>query len=109
MFVGIDRHDNLTLTVIDPSTGNETVAPPCATTSVTDTVRRALLRAIPDIAVSTFSSHSGKRGIATELAHAGADVREIMNVTGHKHATTAMRYIEEVDRWTSSALRRLQL
>jgi len=109
VYIAIDRHDTLILTAHDPTTGVETPAPPCTTTSVTDIVRRALQRAIPDITATSYTSHSGKRGIATELAHAGADVREIMNVTGHTHAETAMRYIEEVDRWNTTALRRLQL
>lgn len=109
VFVAVDRHDNLILSVVDVENGEEVTVPPCATRAVTDVIRRALTRSLPDLSVELYSSHSGKRGIATELAHSGADVREIMSVTGHKRPETALRYIDEVDRWKTSALRKLSL
>lgn len=109
VFVAIDRHDSLILSVVDPESGEEITVPPCAPRAITDVVRRALGRSIPELPSEQFSSHSGKRGIATELAHSGADVREIMSVTGHKKPETALRYIDEVERWSSSALKKLRL
>lgn len=58
---------------------------------------------------SFFSSHSAKRGIATELAHHDADVRQIMSVTGHKSANVALGYVEEAERFEQSPLRLLGL
>lgn len=108
VFVAIDRGDNLVLTEVNES-GDVRPVSPSARSSITLVLREALQRSTTGLDISAFSSHSGKRGIATELANSGADVRAIMTVTGHKSADTAMVYIDEVDRWSNSALRLLDL
>jgi integrase/recombinase XerD len=43
------------------------------------------------------SSHSGRRGFITKLAHAGVSSKVIMELAGHKHLTTTQRYIDVTD------------
>ena len=109
VYVPIDRHDNLVIIEFDED-GAERPVSPCAPTTVTAMLRTNLEGAeVPGIDLSTFSSHSGKRGVATELAHGGADIRAIAQVTGHKSLEIARRYVEEVEAWDNNALRGLGL
>ena len=43
------------------------------------------------------TSHSGRRGWITKLAHAGISSKVIMELAGHKHLTTTQRYIDVTD------------
>lgn len=43
------------------------------------------------------SSHSGRRGFITKLAHSGVSAKVIMELAGHRHLTTTQRYIEVND------------
>ena len=43
------------------------------------------------------TSHSGRRGFITKLAHSGVSAKVIMELAGHKHLTTTQRYIEVTD------------
>jgi len=43
---------------------------------------------------ATFSGHSLRRGFVTEASHAGAQIQEIMEQTGHKSFQTVRGYIE---------------
>ena len=43
------------------------------------------------------SSHSGRRGFITKLAHSGVSAKVIMELAGHKHLVTTRRYIEVND------------
>ncbi|CAB4572688.1 unannotated protein [freshwater metagenome] len=107
--VAIDRHDVLTVSELDES-GNVQPASPLPATTITRILRQALLLAgMKEDEIADFSSHSGKRGVATELAHAGADIRSIADVTGHKSLEMARRYVDEVERWDQSPLRKLSL
>lgn len=56
-----------------------------------------------------FSSHSGKRGIATQLPRSTTDISEIAKVTRHKSLQTVKGYVEEEQRKTTSALVKLDL
>ena len=90
--------------------GAERPVSPCTPTTVTAMLRTNLEGAeVAGIDLSTFSSHSGKRGVATELAHSGADIRAIAQVTGHKSLEIARRYVEEVEEWDNNVLRGLGL
>jgi len=42
----------------------------------------------------SFSGHSLRRGFVTEASHAGAQIQEIMEQTGHKSFQTVRGYIE---------------
>lgn len=107
--VAIDRHDALAISELDAQ-GNVQPASPLPPTTITRILRQALLLAgMKEDEISVFSSHSGKRGVATELAHAGADIRSIADVTGHKSLEMARRYVDEVERWDRSPLRKLSL
>jgi integrase/recombinase XerD len=50
------------------------------------------------------SSHSGRRGFITKLAHNGISVRVIMELAGHKHLGTTQRYVEVNDEMKWAAL-----
>jgi len=39
------------------------------------------------------TSHSGRRGFITKLAHSGISSKVIMELAGHKHLSTTQRYI----------------
>lgn len=47
--------------------------------------------------VSGATSHSGRRGFITKLAHSGVSAKVIMELVGHKYLTTTQRYIEVTD------------
>ncbi|MGD9795340.1 MAG: tyrosine-type recombinase/integrase [Acidimicrobiia bacterium] len=109
IFVPIDHADALVLTESDKN-GVESVVRPVKPTAITDMLRRALRAAqVESVDVKAFSSHSGKRGVATELAHNGADIRQIAQVTGHKSLEVARGYVEEVEKWTTNPLRGLDM
>ena len=40
------------------------------------------------------TSHSGRRGFITKLAHSGISSKVIMELAGHNHLSTTQRYIE---------------
>ncbi len=44
-----------------------------------------------------YSGHSGRRGLATEAAEAGASILKIQQHTRHKSANMVMRYVESVE------------
>lgn len=50
------------------------------------------------------TSHSGRRGFITKLAHAGISAKVIMELAGHKHLTTTQRYIEVTDEMKARAV-----
>jgi integrase/recombinase XerD len=50
------------------------------------------------------SSHSGRRGFITKLAHSGISAKVIMELAGHKHLTTTQRYIEVNDEMKRAAV-----
>ena len=50
------------------------------------------------------SSHSGRRGFISKLAHAGISSKVIMELAGHKHLTTTQRYIDVTDEHKKSAV-----
>lgn len=43
------------------------------------------------------SSHSGRRGFISKLAHSGVSPKVIMELAGHRQLTTTQRYIEVTD------------
>lgn len=53
-----------------------------------------------------FAGHSLRVGLAVAAAEAGADVREIQTVTGHKSAQMVLRYTAAADKTRSSPHRR---
>lgn len=109
LFCPIDRHENLCLFEADPSGYTHSV-PAVSGQAVTRTLREVLRRAeIDGINPALFSSHSGKRGIATQLAKDKADISEIAKVTRHKSLQTVMAYVDEEERKSTSALLNLDL
>jgi integrase/recombinase XerD len=50
------------------------------------------------------SSHSGRRGFITKLAHNGVSTKVIMELAGHKHLGTTQRYIEVNDEMKRAAV-----
>lgn len=50
------------------------------------------------------SSHSGRRGFISKLAHSGISVKVIMELAGHKNLTTTQRYIEVNDEMKREAV-----
>ena len=105
----IDRHENLCLYEEGPD-GSLNPASPVNGPTVTYMLRQALIGAEIEVArIAAFSSHSGKRGIATQLAHAKADISEIAKVTRHKSLQTVKGYIDEEQRKSTSALLNLDL
>jgi integrase len=60
--------------------------------SVAEVVKRAARALGKD--PSSFSGHSLRRGFITEASHAGAQIQEIMEQTGHSSFQTVRRYIE---------------
>ena len=50
------------------------------------------------------TSHSGRRGFITKLAHSGISSKVIMELAGHKHLSTLQRYIEVDDRMKQAAV-----
>lgn len=105
----IDRHENLCLFEEDADGHTRpvrAVSGQAVTRTLRDVLRRAEIGGInPDI----FSSHSGKRGIATQLAKAKADISEIAKVTRHKSLQSARVYVDEEERKSTSALLNLDL
>ena len=89
----------------------ERIVSPVRPQTMTNVIRDALRVAgyLDGVDVNAFSSHSAKRGIATELAQHDADVRQIMSVTDHKSANVALGYVKEPERFSQSPLRLLDL
>ncbi len=54
--------------------------------------------------VDGASSHSGRRGFITKLAHSGVSAKVIMELAGHKHLTTTQRYIDVNDEMKRAAV-----
>jgi integrase/recombinase XerD len=50
------------------------------------------------------TSHSGRRGFITKLAHSGVSAKVIMELAGHKHLTTTQRYIYVNDEMKRAAV-----
>ena len=50
------------------------------------------------------SSHSGRRGFITKLAHNGISAKVIMELAGHKHLGTTQRYIDVTDEMKRAAV-----
>ena len=50
------------------------------------------------------SSHSGRRGFITKLAHSGVSAKVIMELAGHKHLGTTQKYIEVNDEMKRAAV-----
>ena len=50
------------------------------------------------------SSHNGRRGFITKLAHSGVSAKVIMELAGHKHLGTTQRYIEVNDEMKRAAV-----
>ena len=50
------------------------------------------------------SSHSGRRGFITKLAHSGVSAKIIMELAGHKHLSTTQKYIEVNDEMKRAAV-----
>ncbi len=50
------------------------------------------------------TSHSGRRGFITKLAHSGVSAKVIMTLAGHRHLTTTQRYIEVHDEMLRAAV-----
>lgn len=50
------------------------------------------------------SSHSGRRGFISKLAHSGVSAKVIMELAGHKNLTTTQRYIEVNDEMKREAV-----
>lgn len=50
------------------------------------------------------SSHSGRRGMISKLAHAGISPKVIMEIAGHRQLTTTQRYIEVTDELKRNAV-----
>ena len=56
-----------------------------------------------------FSAHSLRAGFATVTAGAGADERNIMNMTGHKTTQMVRRYIKEANIFKNNALNKIKI
>lgn len=109
IFCPIDRHENLCLFEELPD-GTQRPVSAVGGPAVTQMLRTCLRAAgLDKEAARAFSSHSGKRGIATQLARNAADISEIAKVTRHKSLNTARGYVEEEQRKTTSALLNLDL
>ncbi len=105
----IDRHENLYLFEEQPDGSRQPVAAVNGQT-VTHLLRGALRRAeIEGVNIDAFSSHSGKRGIATQLAQKTTDISEIAKVTRHKSLQTVKGYVDEEQHKSTSALLNLDL
>ena len=105
----VDRHENLCLFAEDYN-GSLQPIPAVNGQVVTDMIRESLRAArIEGIDIDAFSSHSGKRGIATQLARSKVDLSAIATVTRHKSLQTVKGYVEEEERKTTSALLNLEL
>ncbi len=50
------------------------------------------------------TSHSGRRGFITKLAHSGISSKVIMELAGHKYLSTTQKYIEVDDRMKRAAV-----
>lgn len=105
----IDRHENLCLFEVGPDNSPRPI--PAVNGQAVTTLLRESLRAagIDGIEIDAFSSHSGKRGIATQLARSKAGISEIAAVTRHKSLQTVKGYVDEEERQTTSALLNLDL
>ena len=54
--------------------------------------------------IDNATSHSGRRGFITKLAHSGISAKVIMELAGHKHLTTTQRYIDVTDEMKQRAV-----
>lgn len=50
-----------------------------------------------------YSGHSGRRGLITEAAEAGASIPQIQRLSGHKSANMIFRYVEEIEAFKNTA------
>ncbi len=50
------------------------------------------------------TSHSGRRGFITKLAHSGISAKVIMELSGHRHLSSLQRYIEVDDQMKQAAV-----
>ncbi len=109
IFCPIDRHENVYLFEEEPG-GTQRPVSAVGGPAVTRMLRTSLRSAgLSEEAARAFSSHSGKRGIATQLARSTTDISEIAKVTRHKSLQTARGYVEEEQRKATSALLKLDL
>ena len=54
-------------------------------------------RVYAEAGIDGASSHSGRRGFITTLAHKGVSPKVLMTLAGHKHLSTTQRYIDVND------------
>lgn len=101
----VDRHGNVVLWEDEG-----VIANPVTHEAVTDLLRDRLRQlGLDEAEVKTYSSHSCKRGIATELAAHGKSVFEIVEVTGHSSINVAAQYVEQEKKMSDSPIRSLGL
>ncbi len=101
----VDRHGNIVLWEDEG-----VIANPVTHEAVTDLIRDRLRQmGVDEVEVKQYSSHSCKRGIATELAAHGKTVFEIVEVTGHASINVAAQYVEQEKKMTDSPVRSLGL
>src|SRR5690606_23925585 len=75
--------------------------------SVANIIKRAAERAGFDSTL--YSGHSLRAGFATSAARAGAEERDIAQVTGHKSERVLRRYIRQGKLFQNAALRSVGL
>lgn len=75
--------------------------------AIAEIVKRAAMRA--GIDPRRIGGHSLRRGFATSAARGGADLAFIMQVTGHRSADVARRYVEEGRIFANPASKALRL
>jgi len=61
-------------------------------------------RIYADAGIAGASSHSGRRGFITRLAHSGVSPKVIMTLAGHKSLATTQRYIDVNDELLARAV-----
>lgn len=109
IFCRIDRHENLIL-LEEKEAGVLQVASATNGQRVTDTLRKSLANAnLPGLRLEEFSSHSGKRGIATQLAKSKVGASQIAEVTRHKSLQSVKGYVDDELLRAHSALQSLGL
>ncbi len=73
-------------------------------------LRECLIGAeMESVRIAAFSSHSGERGIATQVAQSKADIPDIAKVTRHQCLQIVKGCVVEEQRKTTSALLGLDL
>jgi site-specific recombinase XerC len=107
--LAIDRHGAIIDTEVT-SDGSVVPARPITQKAVTDLVRNALRRTgMGQLEAATFSSHSCKRGLATELANGDTRLEDIAEVLGNRSLETARGYVDDVRSMRSNPVRNLGL